>query len=235
MGIINFNEEKSMRMERATEFAKALAESIPGSEHLNEMSSGILFNPYRDKCLHDIDEMAPTSRLGRLARHLDCDARFILVGEAPGYRGCRYSGIAFTSEHFLMGGMIPRLPKTGRLTDRNIPFSEPSAHTVWGTLYQMGIAEHTVLWNAVQLHPHEIGNAWSNRTPSKKEVAHGRAALHLLHEAFPDAKIIAVGKKADTALNNAGIKTLAVIRHPSFGGAVEFSDGLSAAVKQAKS
>lgn len=31
--------------------------------------------------------------------------RVILVGEAPGYRGCRLTGVPFTSEHLLMNNM----------------------------------------------------------------------------------------------------------------------------------
>ena len=96
-----------------------------------------LFNPWTDHCARDLAPgSAPIERLRRLGAHLDCAARLILVGEAPGYQGCRYSGIAFTSERLLCEGAIPRLaPEPARLTDRSRPFSEPSATIAGGVLH----------------------------------------------------------------------------------------------------
>ena len=49
-----------------------------------------LFNPWRDACPFDTDENGPEARISRLARHLECDARLVLVGEAPGLPLLRY-------------------------------------------------------------------------------------------------------------------------------------------------
>ncbi len=200
--------------------ARALIETIP---------SGLprLFNPWKDSCPHDAPGNGPDEKLRRLSRHLDCDPEFILVGEAPGYAGCRYSGIAFTSERLLGDGAIPRIPPlTRRLSTRNLPFSEPSATIVWKTLYRLGIAERTVLWNALQMHPFRADALWSNRTPTPAEIALGAPAMRTLVEAFPAARIIAVGKKADGLLSEMGIKTSGAVRHPANGGATEFAQGL---------
>jgi len=133
-----------------------------------------LFNPWRDCSADDLLANTPESRLHRLAQHLDCAPDFILCGEAPGYQGCVRSGIAFTSERLLIEGAIPRVSRVaGRLTERRLPFSEPSATIVWKTLYKLGIAEKTILWNAVQLHPYMPGNRLSNRTPTPAEIALG--------------------------------------------------------------
>jgi hypothetical protein len=186
-----------------------------------------LFNPWKDKCPHDAAGNGPIEKLERLALHLDCAPEFILAGEAPGYQGCRYSGIAFTSERLLGEGAIPRIPAlAGRLSTRRLPFSEPSATIVWKTLYRLGIAERTILWNAMQLHPYRPDNLWSNRTPSPSEISLGEPALRLLIEAFPAAKIIAVGKKSEGLLREMAIPIAGSVRHPANGGATEFAAGL---------
>jgi len=200
--------------------AQSLVETLP---------SGMagLFNPWRDRCPHDAAGNGPTEKLSRLALHLDCKPEFILAGEAPGYQGCRYSGIAFTSERLLGEGAIPRIPAlAGRLSDRRLPFSEPSATIVWKTLYRLGIADRTILWNAMQLHPYRPDNLWSNRTPTPDEIKLGEPALRILIETFPSARIVAVGKKSEGLLREMGIPIAGSVRHPANGGATEFAEGL---------
>jgi len=200
--------------------ANSLVETLP-SDRLG------LFNPWRSRCPHDAAGNNPADKLNRLAQHLDCDPEFILAGEAPGYQGCRYSGIAFTSERLLGEGGIPRIPAlAGRLSTRRLPFSEPSATIVWKTLYRLGIEERTILWNAIQLHPYRPENFWSNRTPTPEEIRLGEPALRILLETFPTAKIVAVGKKSEGLLRDMGIPIAGSIRHPANGGATAFSAGL---------
>jgi uracil-DNA glycosylase len=214
---------KNMKASRRS-LARKLVETLP---------YGVdgLFNPWRDHCPHDAEGNGPEAKLQRLALHLDCDPEFILAGEAPGYQGCRYSGIAFTSERLLGEGVIPRIPAlAGRLSTRRLPFSEPSATIVWKTLYRLGIAERTILWNAMQLHPHRADDLWSNRTPSPEEIRLGAPAMRLLIEAFPRAKIVAVGKKAEGLLAEMGVQVTGAVRHPANGGATEFANGLNALI-----
>jgi len=54
----------------------------------------------------------------------------------------------------------------------------------------------------------------------------GAPALRLLIEAFPKAKIVAVGKKSDELLRNMGIVPVAAVRHPANGGATLFAAGM---------
>lgn len=193
-----------------------------------------MFNPWKERCFHDSGINGPAARLERLARHLDCDARLICVGEAPGYAGCRTSGVAFTSERLLLEGAIPRIDApAGRLCDRRLPFSEPSATIVWKTLYRLGVAEQTILWNAVQLHPFKPGNDWSNRTPTDAEVALGMPALNILVDAYPGARIVAVGKTAGRLLRDSGIPIVGDVRHPANGGATKFSEQMREILQQA--
>ena len=188
-----------------------------------------LFNPWRQTCVHDTPDNGPEARTERLAAHLDCPhPRALLIGEAPGYQGCRYSGVAFTSERLLLEGAIPRIAApAGRLTMRPLPFSEPSATIVWKTLYAQGLAESVILWNAVQLHPHRLDAHWTNRTPTPEEVALGRPGLEVLRAAFPETPILAIGQKAAGLLEAMGLPVAAVLRHPANGGATRFAQGLA--------
>jgi uracil-DNA glycosylase len=94
----------------------------------------------------------------------------------------------------------------------------------------LGIAERTILWNAMQLHPYRTDNLWSNRTPTPDEIKLGAPAVQVLLETFPNAKIIAVGKKAEGLLNEMGIPIAGSIRHPANGGAKAFASGLRALI-----
>ena len=69
----------------------------------------------------------------------------LLVGEAAGYHGCRFSGIAFTSERSFAGPQ--------RTSTRPEGWQEPSATVVHGELASLGLEGSTVLWNVVPFHP----------------------------------------------------------------------------------
>ncbi len=205
----------------ALELAKQLVDTLP-------IGNAGLFNPWKESLADDEPINTPQAKLERLAAHLDCRPRFILCGEAPGYQGCARSGVAFTSERLLLEGAIPRIPALShRLTSRRLPFSEPSATIVWKALYEIGIADVTLLWNAVQLHPFNVGDHLTNRTPKNHELMLGAPAMKLLSAAFPEAKIVAVGNKARDLIESMGIRTAGKVRHPARGGAAEFATGLA--------
>lgn len=190
-----------------------------------------IFNPWKDICALDESWNSPNEKLNRLAAHLNCNPEYIFCGEAPGYQGCRHSGVAFTSERQLLAGSIPRMPNIEqRLTTRSLSFSEPSATVVWRNLHLHGIAENTLLWNAVQLHPHK-GNPDTNRTPSPEELALGEPALRLLIATYPKAKVVAIGNKAAELLQKMNITPTATVRHPANGGVTEFENGIQNLVK----
>ncbi len=63
---------------------------------------GATFNQYRDATVDDVPG-APGMRLANLERYLAerAGAPLLALGEAAGYQGMRWSGIAFTSERDL--------------------------------------------------------------------------------------------------------------------------------------
>jgi len=140
----------------------------------------------------------------RLAAYLAAreDAPVLLVGEAPGYRGARVSGLPFTSERQLTG----RGP------------AEATATIVQRALRELGLAGHVLLWNVVPTHP---GTAISNRPPTTEEIRAGIAFVALL---AGGRRVVAVGRVAARATG------APYVRHPSHGGAEAFRTGLQGAV-----
>ena len=124
------------------------------------------------------------------------DAPVLLVGEAPGYRGARISGIPFTSERQLTG----RGP------------AEATATVVRRVLDELQL--EALCWNVVPTHP---GSATSNRRPTAPEVEKGRP---FLAEIADGRRILAVGRLA------AATTGALYVRHPSHGGAAGFRAGL---------
>jgi uracil-DNA glycosylase len=134
-------------------------------------------------------------RRERLAAYLEAHNRapYLLVGEAPGYRGARVSGIPFTSERQLTG---------------HGP-GEATATIVQSVLGDLGLPDEVLLWNVVPTHP---GTATSNRRPTRVEIEAGRG---FAEELACGRRIIAVGRVAQAALAGS-----AYVRHPSRGRSV---------------
>jgi uracil-DNA glycosylase len=136
----------------------------------------------------------------RLIDYLDeqSGVRLLLVGEAPGYRGARVSGIPFTSERQLTG----RGP------------AEATATVVHGVLAELGLEHDVLLWNVVPTHP---GTATTNRTPTRGEVAEG---IRFASALARGRRVASVGRVAQAALGGLPV------RHPAHGGAREFRSRL---------
>ena len=136
----------------------------------------------------------------RLGAYLDSrrDAPYLLVGEAPGYRGARVSGIPFTSERQLTGAGP----------------AEATATVVRFVLRELDLEHETLCWNVVPTHP---GTASSNRRPTRAEVA---AAAPFLARLARGRRVVAVGRLAEA------VTGAPYVRHPSHGGARAFRETL---------
>jgi uracil-DNA glycosylase len=164
-------------------------------ERLAAAEIGATYNFYRE------GSRAPLLR-ERLERFLDerAGATLLLVGEAPGYRGARVSGIPLTSERQLTGSGP----------------AEATATVVHRVLGELGLGDELMLWNAVPTHP---GDERSNRRPTRAEVS---AGLPFAHELARGRRVVAVGRVAHEAFGGA------YVRHPAHGGATAFRAGLEA-------
>ena len=125
-------------------------------------------------------------------------ARFLLVGEAPGCRGARISGIPFTSERQLTGSGP----------------AEATATVVHRVLGELGLEHEVFLWNVVPTHP---GTETTNRTPTRTEIEGG---LRFVNELAHSRSVVCVGRVAQAAIAGAPV------RHPAHGGAKEFRSRL---------
>jgi hypothetical protein len=190
-----------------------------------------VFNPWRDWDERDRAprKSTPRERRANLAAYLEArlhSARFLLLGEAPSHRGCRFTGIAFCSETELVHkrDQVARAPLALTSTDAQVkPQRERSAAVIWDEIERAGCAHDVVLWNTFPWHPYaEV--VTSNRKPRNREVEHGRAALHALLQCFPrKLQIFAVGKVAETALGRwPEFECAGYMRHPAQGGEALF-------------
>lgn len=195
-------------------------------------AAAAVVNPYRE-AFSDLDgPAAARRRRENLEAYLDRvgTPRLVLVGEALGFRGGRFSGIAFTSERQLAGPDGRRLPWAGspfQATSRNPAlWLEPSGSIVWDALG--GDARGALLWNSFPWHPFGVRGPLSNRTPERSLVAANLHVLERLLAETPGARVLAVGRTAQGALAALGIDAPA-LRHPAHGGAMIFRAQLQAA------
>lgn len=159
---------------------------------------------------------------------LDRGVDTMLLGEAPGYQGCRRTGIGFTSEPQLIEG-IPELALFG--AERGYQLTgefpkmrkEPSATIVWGELTRLQFVP--LIWSAYPFHPHKPGLPETNRPPKKAEIEFGRQIFLELAAAFQIERVFAVGNVGHASLAAAGIDAPKV-RHPSQGGKPDFVRGI---------
>ncbi|MHC3993277.1 uracil-DNA glycosylase [Thiomicrolovo sp. ZZH C-3] len=153
----------------------------------------------------------------------------LLVGEAPGYNGCRLTGIPFSSEALVAEGVLDGLLFTARHGYRvaRPPYTrEQSAGTVWEVLQRHRTA--ALCWNAFCFHPHAAGSPDSNRKPTNKEIESAAPFLRRLLELFPSVTtVVAVGNSAEEALKRLQIPHIKV-RHPARGGKPAFVAGMDA-------
>lgn len=149
-------------------------------------------------------------------------APILLLGEAPGWRGMTVTGVPFTSVREVEAGVLPglELPPAPQA-----PW-EASSRVFWQTMAQWQ-GPLPLSWPVYPHHPFVAGKPQTNRTPRSSEVrAGGPVAMELLR-ALRIETIVAVGRKAQGALAEAGIEAPA-IRHPAQGGARMFTDQLLA-------
>ncbi len=188
-----------------------------------------VFNPYSE-CDSAFDlPSAGGLRRQNLFNYLDSFPErpdTIVIGEAFGWRGGRFSGVPFTSEALLCSGVLPfrgacssRCPK---------PYAEISATIFWKVMRPYH--PHFLAWNCIPYHLHRPEKMLSNRSPSSQEILRFQGLLAGLLSVLKPSRVIAVGRCAEKALASLGLQPLSV-RHPSHGGATDFKSGIENALR----
>ncbi len=191
------------------------------------------FNPYSDRCdVHDRVD-APKRRAMVLstlltqAQSREVDA--IWIGRDLGYRGGRRTGLALTDDvhircHVERWGVSADRPTIGEAV------AERTAAVIWSILDR--IQAGVFLWNVFPLHPHEMGNPFSNRQHNAKERRVGEEVLEALILLLKPRRIICIGNDASAAVARVGSSiSILRVRHPSYGGQAQFLDQVRALYK----
>ncbi len=209
---------------------------------LQRFSAPQVFNPW-----HDYDERYDASRRGSSVRRQQLQAyleerlhkaKIIMIAEAVGYQGGRFTGIAMTCERMLLGyhdtvtpdmvftGVLPK--RTSRAdstyitkrTQRELGFNEPTDSVVWNAMLEANIDPYeVVLWNIFPFHPFKGDDGLTNRTPTQDELDQGWTYTKQLLDLFPNIHILGIGQKSSLTLETYGVDVQATLRHPANGGA----------------
>lgn len=163
-----------------------------------------------------------------LQEMLDRRPKVLLLGEAPGFRGMRITGVPFTNRTMFEGdansfGLFGPGKGYALPADAAGIAAEPTATVMWEVLAELEFLP--LLWSACPWHTHVPGRPLSNRTPRASEVALGTPFWQALTEAFPIESVVAVGNVAHRSLQLSGLG-VPKVRHPAHGGRAGFKLGL---------
>jgi uracil-DNA glycosylase len=163
-----------------------------------------------------------------LQEMLDRSPQVLLLGEAPGFRGMRITGVPFTNRTMFEGpansfGLFG--PGKGYVLPAEAAgvAAEPTATVMWEVLAELEFLP--LLWSACPWHTHVPGQPLSNRTPTAAEAGLGTPFWRSLVELFGIETVVAVGNVAHSSLVRSGLDAPKV-RHPAHGGRSGFKRGL---------
>jgi len=200
----------------------------------NRISSTYCTNHYSEKAKNN--EITTNNLKLYLENIYKRNPKYLFIGEAPGHKGCRISGVPFTAECNLMQNYGSGLFGTGngfKIVNKNNPEPESSANTVWQ--YFKNSKFVPFFWNAFPFHPHKENNPNSNRKPDRdlppprplhRELDIGFEYILDLAQIFEIEYFIAIGKAAYELLQR-NKKNCKYVRHPSHGGHILFAEGMS--------
>lgn len=190
----------------------------------DQPSTDELFNPYST-------QHPELDRPGAVAIRRDNFRRYVterrvrpsvlLLAEAPGPWGCRFSGVPITSEAQLLDPDFPI--SGGQSSAADEPHTEYSASIYWKILRPWH--DRIFTWNTVPFHPHSRGKDLDIRTPRVSEIRRFLPVTRAVVDGIEPRAILAVGRKAERALAELGVECT-YVRHPSQGGAKKFERGV---------
>lgn len=181
-------------------------------------SSEIVFNQYQDEEIRNNLKLY----LNYLVQNKH---NVLLIGEAPGYRGCRLTGIPFASGVVIRNAKHKIFKEIGSEIKLCQVVSENTATILWDFLGNDRPVP--ILWNAFPFHPHERGIPESNRKPDVQELAEGKKYLKIVYDIFKPKKLCSLGRVGEITLRELfPTEEIIYIRHPSRGGKKNFVNGM---------
>ncbi len=167
---------------------------------LKGFSSPYVYNPWNDfDERYDTNQRASSIRRKQLQAYLEQRldrAKILIIAEAVGYQGGRFTGIAMTCERMLLGhhptvtpsmvftGLEPKRtsnPKSEYIikpTQKEKGFNEPTDSVVWNAMLEANIDPYeVVLWNIFSIHPFKR-NRWLDEPDSYKARIRLRVDLY---------------------------------------------------------
>ncbi len=170
----------------------------------------------------------------------EVNPQILLVGEAPGYKGCARTGIPFVDDvelrrpenrKFLGYWKRQELPDEFKYENQEEK-SEISASTIFKAFRSIDedpelTLNEPLMWNAFPFHPYDAskGKA-SNRTPGREEKVLGKIYLDRLRTEVFSFSVYRTYGVGETAKKMLGIEGN-YIRHPAYGGAIDCVKGLT--------
>lgn len=177
-------------------------------------------------------------RRGNLQRYLTLIAAgpppFMLLGEAPGYRGSTVTGVPLMSarEAAARPGLLTGNPSGDgfRVPPTTTQGWESTSGAVWRALSERQ-GRIPLMWSTYPHHPFLGDDPATNRRPRPEEIRSGiRIALSLAELMGVDT-FVAMGRVAERALA-AQNKVAQAVRHPAQGGARTFADQMREILRQ---
>jgi hypothetical protein len=192
-----------------------------------------LFNQYKYSD-HRVDiPGAPDVRKENLCMYFESFKEkpgILILAEAPGPWGCRFSGVPLTSERQLSSHKISKeltFPFSGKISStENLdptleyrrhkrPFTSKTSTIFWKTM----VIHHQkfLAWNSLPFHPHDYRDILSFRSPpDDPEVEYYSDFLRNLVGILQPIQFLPLGETARKALNYIGINNFPKdIPHPS--------------------
>ena len=148
----------------------------------------------------------------------------IFVGEAPGRDGGAITGIPFVSPMVLTSADDP-WGEFGAGTGYELPVGQDASHRErTATRFWKHVPTcfsdlpRPLTWNIYPFWPFAVGgnDRRINRAPTRNEIAFGSDWLVRVIEMYPNARVMAVGNKAQDTLEAIGIDA-PLVPHPSRG------------------
>ena len=164
-------------------------------------------------------EITSNNLLLYLKKMQNLNPKILLVGEAPGYKGCKLSGIPFTSEYHILHEEF--FKDDFAVFDKTKPDKEASACAIWEVL--SGINKLPLMWNIYPFHPMTADGR--NGKPKSRDIELGKKILENLLTMFNIEEIYCIGIKSMDALANHQLYR-GYVRHPSYGGRKQCIDEL---------